>query len=151
MDALLGVQTRPHKDMDIFVRLEDVQPMRELLSHEGYTMKEIWSENHWKFDAKGAAIATAFVLRGMDGREVDAHALRLDEQGNGLPAWVTEVGFVLTRRDLAGDGQIAGCPVRCITAQMQVKCHAGYELPYIQLGDLRLLDEKFDQGLDNAK
>ena len=45
IDALLGEQTRPHKDLDVIMLVDDVARMRELLGRDGYTLKEIWSEN----------------------------------------------------------------------------------------------------------
>ena len=87
IDALLGEQTRPHKDLDVIMLLDDVVRMGELLGRDGYRLKELWSENLWAIDAYGNKAATAFVLRDSKGRELDAHALRLDDLGNGVPAW----------------------------------------------------------------
>src|SRR5512137_410500 len=82
IDALLGKHTRPHKDLDVIMLLDDVIRMRELLSRDGYILKELWSENRWAFDAHGTRTSTAFVLKDADGRELDVHAMRFDEQGN---------------------------------------------------------------------
>ena len=142
IDALLGEQTRPHKDLDVIMLLDDVVRMRELLGHDGYGLKELWSENRWVVDAHGVETATAFVLQDSEGREFDAHAMRLDDRGNGAPAWEAE-GFVFKRQDLAGEGIIAGVAVQCLSPEMQVLCHTGYELPDKQLRDLELLHEKF--------
>jgi hypothetical protein len=70
--------------------------------------------------------------------EIDAHAMRLDDRGNGFLAWGTE-GRVLGVQDLAGEGMIAGFSVRCMTPEMQMVCHTGYELPDAQYRDLELL------------
>jgi lincosamide nucleotidyltransferase A/C/D/E len=87
IDALLREQTRPHKDLDLIMLVDDVIQMRELLGRDGYGLKELWSENSWVMDSLGTEIPTAFVLQDSEGREVDAHAMRLDDQGNGIPAW----------------------------------------------------------------
>ncbi len=142
IDALLREQTRPHKDVDVLILADDVVRLRDLLEREGYRLKELWSENRWDVDAQGVEIATAFVLQDAKGREVDVHAMRLDEQGNGIPAWEGE-GLIFERQDLAGEGLIAGVAVRCITPEMQVACHTGYELPDAHRRDLELLHEKF--------
>ena len=105
-------------------------------------MKELWSENAWIVDSEGREIPTAFVLHDAEGQEVDAHALTLDVQGNGIPAWARE-GLVLSREDLGGKGLIAGVPVRCLSAEMQVRAHTGYDLPPKQVQDLELLRERF--------
>jgi len=143
IDALLGEQTRPHKDLDVLMLLDDIVRMRELLGRDGYGLKELWSENRWIADAHGTETATAFVLQDAAGREVDVHAMRLDERGNGIPAWVDGEGLVFDRQDLAGEGLIAGVAVRCLSPAMQMLLHTGYKLPNEQLRDLALLHERF--------
>jgi lincosamide nucleotidyltransferase A/C/D/E len=107
-------------------------------------LKELWSENRSVTDANGIEIATAFVLQDSGGREIDAHALRFDDSGNGIPAWDDTEGFVFKKQDLAGEGRIAGISIPCISFEMQVKCHTGYELPESQARDLELMRKKFD-------
>ncbi len=143
IDALLREQTRPHKDLDVLMPLDDVVQMRELLAQDGYGLKELWSENCWAVDAHGVETASAFVLQDSEGRELDAHAMRLDDGGNGIPAWAAAEGFIFTRQDLAGAGVIAGFAVQCITPEKQMLCHTGYELPDKQWRDLELLRAKF--------
>ena len=143
IDALLGEQTRPHKDLDVFVLVDDVNRLCELLSLIGYSLKELWSENRWAVDAKGIQTMTGFVLHDPDGHELDLHAMRLDEHGNGIPAWDSNDGFILTTQDLAGVGMVAGCKLPCITAEKQMLCHTGYVLPEYQIRDLQLLHDKF--------
>ena len=141
IDALLHEQTRPHKDLDIIILVDDVVPMRDLLGRAGYGLKELWSENTWVEDSDGTEIPTAFVLHDAEGREVDAHAMYLDEQGNGIPAWA-RAGLIFSKEDLAGEGLIAGVPVRCLSAEMQVRAHTGYDLPPAQMRDMDLLRER---------
>ncbi|MBN2392291.1 MAG: hypothetical protein JXR84_16300 [Anaerolineae bacterium] len=142
IDALLGEQTRPHKDLDVIMLVDDVGRMRELLSHDGYEFGYLWEENIGTVDAHGVETATAFVLQNAEGDEVDAHAMRLDAEGNGIPAWDAE-GRILKRQDLAGGGIIAGVTVLCYTPEMQMACHTGYELPDKQVRDLERLHKKF--------
>jgi lincosamide nucleotidyltransferase A/C/D/E len=142
IDALVRKQTRPHKDLDVITLVDDVAAMREFLGGSGYSLKELWSENRWAVDARGAETATAFVLYDSHGREIDVHAMRLDDRGRGIPAWEAE-GLVFEREDLAGEGLIAGTAVQCISPEMQMLCHSGYELPASQVGDLALLHEAF--------
>jgi lincosamide nucleotidyltransferase A/C/D/E len=146
IDALLGVQTRPHKDLDVIMLLDDVVRARELLSRDGYGLKELWSENRWDVDAAGVETATAFVLQDAEGREFDAHAMRLDAQGNGIPAWAEAEGFIFSLQDLAGEGCVAGHAVKCLSPAAQVLCHTGYELPEEHVRDMKLVQRVF--GVD---
>ena len=143
IDALLGETTRPHKDLDIFMLVEDVIPMNALLADEGYTFKKYWSENLFTEDSRGNTIATGYVLADTEGRELDVHAFRFDPHGNGIPAWEVEKGFVLTPHDLSGVGAIHGVRVRCQSAQNQMLCHTGYVIPPHQWPDLEALHERF--------
>jgi lincosamide nucleotidyltransferase A/C/D/E len=149
IDALLQKQTRPHKDLDVIMLVDDIVRMRDILSRDGYGLKELWSENSWVVGADGTETPTAFVLQDSEVREVDVHAMRLDNRGNGVPAWVDE-GLVFKRKDLAGEGMIAGFAVRCISPDMQVLCHMGYDLPHVQLRDLELLHERFGAEYPNG-
>ncbi len=142
IDALVREQTRQHKDLDINVLLDDVVRMRLLLEQRGYTLAYLWEEDCLAVDAHGNETPTAFVLRDPQGREIDIHALRLDEQGNGIPAWINEDRFY-EKSDLAGEGIIVEVSVRCISARMQVASHTGYELPDYQALDLERLRERF--------
>jgi lincosamide nucleotidyltransferase A/C/D/E len=143
IDALLGEQTRPHKDLDVFVLVDDINRLYELLSHTGFTVKEVWSENRWVVNAQGGKTMTGFVLQDPEGRELDVHALRIDQQGNGIPAWEAEDGLILAQQDLAGVGSIDGFSVQCISAEMQLLFHTGYTLPEYQIRDLKRLHDKF--------
>ena len=69
--------------------------------------------------------------------------MQFDDRGNGVPAWADAEGLVFRREDLAGEGMIAGCAVQCLSAEMQVICHTGYDLPDVQWRDLERLRERF--------
>jgi lincosamide nucleotidyltransferase A/C/D/E len=142
VDALLGEQTRQHKDLDVLVLVDDVARMCEILARDGYHLKELWSENRPTVDTRGVEIETAFVLVDAAGREIDVHALRLDDQGRGTPAWEA-AAFAFPSRDLAGEGTIDGVAVRCVTAEMQMVCHAGYDLPDAHRCDVERLRDRF--------
>jgi lincosamide nucleotidyltransferase A/C/D/E len=143
IDALLGEQTRPHKDLDIIVLLDDIVRIREELERDGFNLKELWSEDKVVIGSQGIETSTAFVMAHPDGREVDLHAIVLDEPGNGIPAWNHDEGWAFTREDLGGEGVIGGVAVRCLSAAMQVTCHKGYELPDYQVRDMELLLRRF--------
>ena len=140
IDALLGRQTRPHKDLDVIMLLRDVTGLQALLGRDGFMLKQVWEENLWAAGEHGEQLLTAFVLRDALDREIDAHALVLDELGFGIPAWDSE-GRIFTPDDLSGEGRIGGKVVRCLSAPCQLACHTGYTLPEAQVRDLQLLQE----------
>lgn len=141
IDALLGEQSRHHKDLDVILLLDDVQPLFDLLANHGYSLKELWSENLWAIDSRKNKVPTAFVLHDSVGRELDAHAIRVDEAGNGIPTWAKAEDFIFSRHDLSTQGIIAGVVVQCISADMQIRSHTGYTLPEYQQQDLIRLHE----------
>jgi hypothetical protein len=47
IDALLGRQTRPHKDFDAMVAFENLPALTRFLSGRGFALKVIWPENRW--------------------------------------------------------------------------------------------------------
>lgn len=151
IDALLGRQTRPHKDLDAFVAFADLPMLARVLSQQGFGLKEIWEENQWLRHAgdvplignpaMGDAVATAFVLQDERGRELDCHVLHIDEHGYPTPAWRCSLAF--TPEDLSGQGSIAGVPVQCLSAAMHMRTHTGYELQAKDKQDLRHLHEQF--------
>jgi lincosamide nucleotidyltransferase A/C/D/E len=152
IDALLGEQTRPHKDFDALVPVDDLGTLIGMLTGCGFALKEIWAENRWVAYAArlqligrahrgGSDVATAFVLQNGTGHELDVHALTFDRRGHGIPAWNADVTYPPDA--LAGRGLIAGTPVRCLSARMQMATHTGYALQAKDLSDLRLLHERF--------
>ncbi|MBN2503581.1 MAG: nucleotidyltransferase family protein [Anaerolineales bacterium] len=143
IDALLGKQTRPHKDLDVIMLLDDVKRMCDLLAKHGYTLEMLWEENRFAVDSMGNQVATAFVLQHANGCQLDAHAMTLDAHGNGIPAWEEAEDFIFTQAELSGQGVITELNVPCITPESQIKCHTGYELPEKQKTDLALLQAKF--------
>jgi len=146
IDALLGRETRPHKDFDILVQLDDIVQARALLEHDGYRLVELWSENLRVADPRGVETDTGFVLEDAAGRQIDLHAIVLLPDGGAVPAYDggdIGPGMTFSAEDLSGDGTIAGVPARCLSVEMQFRGHTGYELPERQIPDLEFLRERF--------
>ena len=154
IDALLGRQTRPHKDFDAFVAFEDVPDLTRLLGGRGFSLKLIWEENRWTPCPEPPALvgrerpaveaATAFVLEDGSERELDFHVVRFDEHGRGTPAWNSDLAF--PPEAFAGVGIVGGTRVRCLSAETQMRTHTGYALKESDMHDLRLLHDRF--GID---
>lgn len=154
IDALLGTETRPHKDLDLFVGMDDLATMADILAARDFTLTEIWSENRWmsftrpvkligREEAGRSEVATAFVLRDPNGLELDFHVFRFDERNNGVPAW--DDTTIFAAESFEGRGTIANMPVCCLSARIQMTTHTGYELQDKDLQDMRLLHERFGE------
>ena len=154
IDALLGRQTRPHKDFDAIAAFEDLPALTRFLSGRGCALKLIWENNRWAPSSEPLAMigressaveaATAFVLEDGLGHELDFHVVRFDELGRGVPAW--DCDFVFPPEAFAGLGHIGGARVRCLSAEIQMRTHTGYALKESDIHDLRLLHDRF--GID---
>jgi lincosamide nucleotidyltransferase A/C/D/E len=129
VDALLEEQTRPHKDVDVIVRVEDVAQMREILSRAGFEFAE--------------GTASNFVLRDPDGREVDVHVVRFDERGNGIYRMQNDEDWIYPAEGFAGKGRVGTLQVRCLSPSVQMLCHTGYELREKDIREMELLRERF--------
>ncbi len=151
IDALVGRQTRPHKDLDAIVAFENLRDLTRFLSRRGFALEVIWPENRWApcpeppaligRESPDVEVATAFVLKDVSGRELDFHIVRFDEHGNGLPAWNSD--FVFPAEAFAGLGIVGGTSVRCLSAETQMATHTGYALQEGDVQDLRLLNDHY--------
>jgi uncharacterized protein (TIGR02569 family) len=122
VDALVRRQTRPHDDLDVVVRIEDVAAVERELAALGY-------------ERAGGGPPMSFESVDAEGRQIDVHPIAADG------AYVNRDGTIwhYPLRGLAGKGAVAGQGVDCLTAETQVICHGGYELDDDDLHDLRLL------------
>jgi lincosamide nucleotidyltransferase A/C/D/E len=154
VDGLLERQTRPHKDFDAIAAFDDLPVLAAVLADRAFALKVIWEENRWVAHTEPVrligredpcrSVATAFVLSDPVGREIDIHAVRFDEAGRGVPAWNSDFCFPVEAFD--GVGVIEGVSVRCLSPEMQMRTHTGYELQEKDVHDLRRLHERF--GVD---
>jgi lincosamide nucleotidyltransferase A/C/D/E len=138
VDALLGQQTRPHKDLDIAVQQKDVSRLRELLEARGYKEIKLEEAKPWNF-----------VLGDASGRELDVHVIMVDHEGNGLYG-PPQNGEMYPAASLTGAGSICAQAVRCISPEWAVKFHSGYQLKEKDFRDVSALCEKFGIQLPEA-
>jgi len=129
IDALLGNQTRSHKDLDIIVRTSDVPRLQELLKD---------------FRLDRGTPPDSFVLSDHAGLEIDVHAIQLDAEGNGVYLMENGEKWTFPADGLTGQGRIGGRSVRCLSPSTQVLCHAsGYPPTERDFHDMALLRERF--------
>jgi lincosamide nucleotidyltransferase A/C/D/E len=135
VDALLGEQTRPHADLDIFIQEKDVAKLRELLEAEGY--KEIKLEIARPYN---------FVLGDDTGHEIDVHVIVFDDEGNVIYGPVDN-GEIYPAATLGGIGVINGRIVKCISPEWMVKFHTRYKPDENDFKDVSALCKKFGMDL----
>ena len=130
VDALLGEQTREHDDVDFVLSLEHVPGLIETLARRGFVVVD-------------GELDSNFVLHDGTGLQVDVHPVRFDARGDGVYRKVNGEHWTYPAAGFRGRGAVLGRPVRCLTPEVQVLCHAGYELDDDDRRDLGLLAERF--------
>jgi len=125
VDALVGRQTRAHRDLDLLVDSQRLEECLALLASRCYAVETDWLPVRVEVVAAG---------RGW----VDVHPVRLAPDGSGVQA-----GLNGTRFDYPADcfaiGSLAGRGVPCLTAARQRLLHTGYETRPQDVHDLGLL------------
>jgi lincosamide nucleotidyltransferase A/C/D/E len=130
VDAMVGEQTREHSDLDLVVELGAIDAIVGQLSALGYEPTE---------DAR----PVRFVLSARDGRSIDIHTVTWDEGGGGLQPQPNGTTFRYPPEGFAGRGMIAGVELPCLTPEVQILCHMGYEPADTDRHDVQLLAETF--------
>ena len=113
VDALLGRQTREHEDLDLVVALADVRQIQAALHPAGFALHE----DH---------LPVRFVLRSQAGEQLDFHTVTFDEEGGGLQPQPSGAVFRYPPEGFV-QGRVGRRQVACISAEVQVLCHLGYE------------------------
>jgi lincosamide nucleotidyltransferase A/C/D/E len=135
VDALIGEESRPHNDLDLIVRIEDVSRMRDVLGTAGFQLTEGSPDSN-------------FVLRDARGREIDVHPVRFDEDGNGIYRMADGRDWTYSAPGFNGSGLIGERSVRCLAADEQMLCHwVGYEPTETDFHDMRLLHSRLGTRL----
>ncbi|MFR9778560.1 GNAT family N-acetyltransferase [Micromonospora sp. MS34] len=125
VDALVGEQTRPHRDLDLAVPAEHESAALRALARLGYAVETDWRPVRVEVVAAG---------RG----RVDLHPLTFDEAGDGHQAGLDGSSFRWPR-DCFTTGTIGGRPVDCISVDQQLRFHSGYEPREVDRADLAQL------------
>jgi len=147
-DAVLGCQTREHKDLDVLLPLAALPTSMSLLAEDGFALAYRWPESRdvpGQHPLLGDAIPSAFVLTHADGREIDVHVY---DQTADAVVILWDTARTLAPDDLGATGSVAGVPVRCMTAAMQLTCHEGYDLPPTHAADVRLLEQHIQKDAE---
>jgi lincosamide nucleotidyltransferase A/C/D/E len=131
VDALLGEQTREHEDIDIVLEARHAEALLGALKRAGY------SEQETSFTTK-----VHTVWADIQGRTIDLHLIEFDQHGNGVFG-----PDLYPAHGLKGCGTIGGRHVRCITPEVQLEFHAGYEPDANDVHDVTVLCRRFNLPL----
>jgi lincosamide nucleotidyltransferase A/C/D/E len=109
VDALLGEETRPHDDLDLIVRREELDRLVPLFPAFAP------AEQEWR--------PARFLLRDERGRQIDFHPVTFDDQGDGWQELLDGSFDRYPAAGLRGCGRIGPRTVRCITPELQLAHH----------------------------
>jgi lincosamide nucleotidyltransferase A/C/D/E len=132
VDALVGEQSREHDDLDVVVELSAVGNLVALLGPLGFRIT---------IDER----PTRLVLSDSGDRRIDLHLITLDERGAGRQAGAGPGGgdAVYPASGLTGRGWVAGGAVNCLTPELLLLHHTGYEPKARDRHNVRMLCERF--------
>ncbi len=126
VDALVGGQTRPHRDLDLAMDGGDVPSAIVALEQRGYRVETDW---------RPVRVDLACVGVGW----VDVHPVVFDQDGHGRQAG--SEGACFDYPPTAFDtGSLGATQVACLSRQQQLTFHTGYEPRPVDLHDLELLN-----------
>jgi lincosamide nucleotidyltransferase A/C/D/E len=139
VDALLGEQTRDHRDLDVVLPIGHLRAVVDGLSARGFARRPTEYETDWNFECGDSS-----------GRLVDLHVLALDDTGTGGRMGAGPAAPVYPAGSLTGEGRIAGRTVACVEASWLVRFHTGYEPDADDWQDVRALCERFGLPVPTA-
>lgn len=124
--ALIGRQTREHRDLDLLVDAEELDATLGALGRLAYRPET-------------DALPVRIELAAGDGRWVDLHPVVFDDSGNGVQAGPEGTSYRY-RADCFTIGTIRGHDVPCLSAARQREARVGDDPREQDLHDLAQLD-----------
>lgn len=113
VDALIGSQTRPHNDIDVYVEKKNADSFIKILTSKDYSevKMDYTTESHTVWQNPSNHVVDFHII---EFKADDAESLYFE--GEAYPLVV-----------LDGTGIIGGISVKCFTAEAQLLFHQGYE------------------------
>ncbi len=125
VDALVGRQTRPHRDLDLLVESGRLEDALTALAAIGYVIETDWRPVRVEVAAPRE-------------RWVDLHPVSFDAAGNGVQAGPDGTSYDYPAGCLV-PGRIGDRRVGCLGAARQLDAHAGYPPRAVDRHDVALL------------
>ncbi|MBA2446024.1 MAG: amino acid transporter [Nocardioidaceae bacterium] len=113
VDALVGRQTREHRDLDLAIDLADLDASLQVLRTLEYVVETDW-------------LPVRVELWAQDDEWVDLHPVRFDAAGHGLQGKLDGTHFRYPPTAFT-DGHLERRLVRCLSVDQQLRFHSGYE------------------------
>lgn len=127
VDALVGRQTREHRDLDLAVDVADLDASLQVLRTLGYVEATNW-------------LPVRVELRAQADKWVDLHPVRFDAAGHGLQGEIDGTHFQYPPTAFT-DGFLERRLVRCLSVDQQLAFHSGYESREQDKHDIDLLKQ----------
>lgn len=127
IDALIGHQTRQHRDLDLAIDAQDEPAALDVLGTLGYRVETDWRPVRVELALQNHAW-------------VDLHPVHFDEGGHGRQADL-DGGHFDYPPDAFTTGLLGGVVTPCLSPEQQIRFHRGYEPQSKDLHDLAVLRE----------
>lgn len=127
VDALVGRQTRRHRDLDLAFDAAYEEIAFEVLGALGYMLETDWRP-------------VRFELVAPPSRYSDMHPVVLNDHGSGVQAGPAGTTFFYPSASFT-TGVVAGRVANCISVDLQLRFHSGYEPREIDRVDLEHLHQ----------
>ncbi len=137
VDALVGHQTRPHRDLDLLIPLPKTLTAHRVLLAGGYVMESDW-------------YPVRFEMIHPAGRAVDVHPIRMEGDGGGRLELENGDWWRFDAEALSGRGTIGDRACRCLSVAAQIRSHTGYEPTDKDTSDMKVLATRFDVQLPSS-
>lgn len=139
VDALLGEQTRPHRDLDLWMPATSLEHVIDAFVRMGIDRLYPWGDDRpWNF-----------VVHDGEFRRIDLHLYEPLADGS-FHYGGFETGEIFPDEALAGVGSIGGRTVRCEAAAWSLRWHSGYPARRHDREDMRRLCSRFGFDLPAA-
>ena len=127
VDALIGHQSRPHNDIDIFIQKKGAITFVKMLLSNGYseTKMDYTTDDHTVWHDASDRVVDLHLFE-----FVEAETLRFENE-----TYPSDI--------FNGNGKIGDITVRCLTAEAQLQYHQGYEHSEKDIHDVLLICETF--------
>lgn len=139
IDALLGRETRPHSDLDLWIPAEDLETLIKTFVQLGLDRLFPWGDDRpWNF-----------VVHNGSEQRVDLHFYEHLSDGQVHYGGVRG-GETFDSAALRGQGTIAGASVVCESPEWALQCHTGYPPRSVDRDDVANLCADFGLALPDA-